>query len=226
MEGIRLAGPRIKDVETAIKQIASVISCRVFAEAETGEIEEIHILADTSRHAKQVVRDVETICRACLGIRIDYRRISVVQLADAADLIPETVDARVSLESVRLSLSGNTEDVEVGLRWGNEFQAGSASGVKRRRGGLELVATATLNAVKGFSYSKGMDMVLEDIVTQRICGQIAVVALIVLVDGGRERMCLGSSFVKTHEVEAGARCILDALNRHLAWRGATKHEYP
>src|SRR5437773_10958720 len=47
---------------------------------EEGRPTEVHILASPEKHAKQVVRDIQSVAMASFGLDLDRRLISVVQL--------------------------------------------------------------------------------------------------------------------------------------------------
>ena len=67
--------PTAAEVQSAIERVRGVMASRVVA--EDGAISEVHILAETSRSAKQIVRDVESLCAAQFGIELDHRKVSV-----------------------------------------------------------------------------------------------------------------------------------------------------
>ena len=61
------------------------ISAARWSPTQNGRATEVHILADTAKHAKQVVRDVQSVALASFGIELDRRIVSVVQLGNAAN---------------------------------------------------------------------------------------------------------------------------------------------
>jgi hypothetical protein len=67
------------EVEKELCRIPEVSAARIVADA-TGRPTEVHILASTDKHAKQLVRDVQSVAIATFGLEIDRRVISVVQL--------------------------------------------------------------------------------------------------------------------------------------------------
>ena len=68
-----------KTLEEVISKISGVISAKVIE--EDGQPREIHVIADPSRNPKQIVRDIETVALASLGMKIDRRIISIAQLS-------------------------------------------------------------------------------------------------------------------------------------------------
>ncbi len=73
-----------RQLQQAIEQINGVTSARVLLD-DTGDIAEIHLVGSSARKPKQIVRDTESLIYARFGIRVDYRKISLVQL-DAANV--------------------------------------------------------------------------------------------------------------------------------------------
>lgn len=69
------------DLEDALSRIHSVRATSVVTLAD-GQPSEIHVLATPGKHAKQVVRDVQSLAMAQFGLDVDHRIISVVQLDD------------------------------------------------------------------------------------------------------------------------------------------------
>ena len=69
----------LNELERELCRIPEVTAARVVADP-TGRIEEVHILALPQKHAKQVVRDVQSVAQASFGLDLDRRIVSVVQL--------------------------------------------------------------------------------------------------------------------------------------------------
>src|SRR5919112_1665700 len=69
----------LDEVEAALVRIPEVTAARIVADA-TGRIVEVHILSLPHKHAKQVVRDVQSVAMATFGLDLDRRIVSVVQL--------------------------------------------------------------------------------------------------------------------------------------------------
>ena len=69
----------LNELERELCRIPEVTAARVVA-GPTGAIEEVHILSLPLKHAKQVVRDVQSVAMATFGLDLDRRIVSVVQL--------------------------------------------------------------------------------------------------------------------------------------------------
>jgi hypothetical protein len=74
------------EIEGLLTALSGVLAARVSL-GHLGRVEEIHILADTTAHPKQMVRNVESALSAGLGITVDRRVVSVAQVRsdDALD---------------------------------------------------------------------------------------------------------------------------------------------
>src|SRR5690606_34611429 len=118
---------------------------------------EIHILASAVRHPRQLVRDIESVLAAHVGIRVDRRVISVAQLRT-----DETEPPRVILDAVELKLRGDEAVVQVELSYGGSRYVGSASGpalgTQRPRSAAEATVLALQETVAG-----GVRLFLEDV---------------------------------------------------------------
>lgn len=71
----------LADVERELCRIPEVRAARIVADLD-GRPVEVHVLAAPGKHAKQVVRDVQSVAMATVGLSIDHRIVSVVQLDD------------------------------------------------------------------------------------------------------------------------------------------------
>jgi hypothetical protein len=69
----------VLELERELCRLPEISAARVVTD-ESGRPTEVHILADTAKHAKQVVRDVQSVALASVGIELDRRIVSVVQL--------------------------------------------------------------------------------------------------------------------------------------------------
>ena len=65
-------------IEETLRLIPGVLSARVVGDA--GDPSEIHVLAGSERHPKQIARDVESCLAAKFDLVVDHRKISVAQM--------------------------------------------------------------------------------------------------------------------------------------------------
>src|SRR5436190_23652714 len=72
----------VAKIEELLSQVRGVLAVRVVLDAQ-GQIDELHVVGSPGRSAKQMVRDVESIVYVQGGVRIDHRKISLVQIAES-----------------------------------------------------------------------------------------------------------------------------------------------
>lgn len=75
--------PHPTPVEQILLALTGVISARAVV-GDGGRLTEIHILATTELHPKQIVRNIESALRAGLGLEFDRRIVSVAQVRQGA----------------------------------------------------------------------------------------------------------------------------------------------
>src|SRR5215213_70931 len=73
----------VAKIEELLSQVRGVMAVRVVLE-EQGQIDELHIVGSPGRSAKQMVRDIESLLFVRGGVRVDHRKISLVQIAESA----------------------------------------------------------------------------------------------------------------------------------------------
>src|SRR2546421_11056716 len=73
----------LREVEKELCRLPEVNAARI-VEDEIGRPVEVHILASRDKHAKQIVRDVQSVAMATFGLELDRRLVSVVQLEGGA----------------------------------------------------------------------------------------------------------------------------------------------
>jgi hypothetical protein len=205
----------ISQIESTIRRLRSVISARVRGN-ERGEIEEIHVVSDDSRHPKQVGRDIESLLLSELGMHVDHRKISIAQLRESSALEPE---GRLKFLNIDLSIDRSDTAIKVNLGTGSDvFSGASHSG--RNESQLEAVAGATAAAIREFLTCTGELTVPKLEVRQVIrnvlpgSGEIITVAVALISPRGEE-VLVGSSLVREAGWQAAAYATLDALNRKL-----------
>ena len=101
-------------LEQLIYQVRGVHAARLVTDTG-GKINEVHVVGTPRRSAKQIVRDIESILYVRGGIRLDYRKISLVQVAESA---VQNVAPRLQLIDVAptASAGGASVVVTLGLR--------------------------------------------------------------------------------------------------------------
>jgi hypothetical protein len=98
----------VADAEKWIAQIKGVLQCKVDL-APDGEVTGVHVVATSDREPRHIVRDVEGLFKARLGMSVFYKKIGVVQVMengdDDATAAPPTAaePAAASADTVRLA---------------------------------------------------------------------------------------------------------------------------
>lgn len=226
-------------VERELCRIPEVRAARIVADAN-GVPVEVHVLATPGKHAKQVVRDVQSVAMASVGLDIDHRIVSVVQLDDPDQLVPapaasdaaaaapaaapapSTADEdvepdvhRIVVERVVVLRTGLTSTAEVALCRGEDTVTGTAEGSVAGSATNRLVAEATLAALRQLEPSAAYAAV-EMAAVAPLGDLVVALTSVVLVRPPNEEVVTGSAPVRANGPhEALARSVLDALNRRL-----------
>lgn len=115
----------LADVERELCRIPEVRAARIVADLD-GRPVEVHVLAAPGKHAKQVVRDVQSVAMATVGLSIDHRIVSVVQLDDLP-VVPNPAPAVVEqVEQVEHDQVDPEDDEEPEDEGGADEAAGEA----------------------------------------------------------------------------------------------------
>ncbi|NLJ41405.1 MAG: hypothetical protein GX352_07350 [Clostridiales bacterium] len=200
----------IRDYKVLIGKIPGIISSR-FVTNEENEIIELHVLADTNRSPKQLVRDIQSAMLTTYDLRLDHKIISIAQI-DGEDSIYK--NHRLSLQQVKITSEGAKSQVEVILLRGGEAFTGIAEGGNSSANRVRLVSNATLNAVQ-YALGRSYTFILSDVVELLISGQKAfVLSVSHLNESGEELLC-GCCLVTKDENEAVVKATLNAINRRI-----------
>ena len=210
------AGPTMGDVEAELCRLPDVVAVRIVDDG-IGRPVEVHVLAHTGKHAKQVVRDIQSVALASFGIDIDRRIVSVVQLGPdedeiASKLAPTTV-ARPRIMAVDSHVSGARMTVRVSLRIDDTEATGYAEGSVAAATRPRLVAAATIDALEQLAAVHSVDV--EEAQAVRVgTDDLAIVTLVSVSPPYELRLC-GSAIIRQHPDDAVVRAVLDAVNRRL-----------
>jgi hypothetical protein len=198
-------------LEKLVGQVRGVLAVRVVGD-EGGQIEEVHVVAAPGRSAKQMVRDVESILYVRGGVRVDHRKISLVQISEAAIQPPP---ARVLLRGIQLNQDDGRTQVSVTLGLGGWQVQGIGSGRTTEARPIETLAGyAAVHALNQFVQPRG-HVHLEAVTTQPFNGMdICLAHLALTTDEGLETL-LGVSIVRDDPLPSAVRAVLDAMNRRL-----------
>jgi len=208
----RKDGISAKDLENTIRKVKDVLASKVVLD-ESGQVEEIHVLAGPGRSVRYIARDVESSIMAAFGMEIDRRKISIAQVDSEEPLKPEK---RVRLTQVTLVTGTDEAVVKVHLSVGDTEVVGTASGLPTPANWLRLAAEATISAICQF-IEAGVQITVDDvIITSSRSTKIALVSVLVMSSDGEEKVLSGSCPIVYDEREAVVKATLDALNRRFA----------
>jgi hypothetical protein len=207
-------------VEKELCRIPDVSAARIVADA-SGRPVEVHILASPAKHAKQVVRDIQSVAMATFGLELDHRIISVVQL-DGLPAVHGESSAPDEADVVRIVVGGVTAvrhanhcSAQVALLRGDEQAVGVAEGLMVSGSELRLVASATLNALRQLEPA-AVQADVETATLARLGDRMVAVASVVFLVPPYEEVVAGSAIVRiAGEHDAMVRAVLDATNRRL-----------
>lgn len=214
--------PDVQQLEAELCRLPEVKAARVVSDA-AGALIEVHIVATPEKHAKQLVRDVQTVALASFGLDVDRRIVSVVQLDENSRLfdapppkleVVATPEPRLRVAKVSVEASDDDTRVRVTVERGEESGTGVSVGPPVASLLPRLAADAALAAVRELeplSAPLAVEMAsLSDLGTRRI----AHVAVVCAAFAGDE-VLTGSAVVRSDDASAIARAVLDALNRRL-----------
>lgn len=195
--------PDFAAIEQALLSIPGLRGARILV-GEDGGIGEIHAVASPQRSAKKIVRDIESFLVVRYGYRVDYRRISLVQLGNQGTL------ERVNLLRVDCVQQVDGSYIEVELRKGEQTFHGRAL---LGNDPAHAAAVATITALNGVLGAHAA-LQLCGIETTIVGTHTVVIACVMHCTTALEQV-LGTTFVRTSVAESAARAVLAATNRRL-----------
>ena len=203
------------DLEHALHKITGVQGASV---AGDGEPTEIHIVADGDRNPKQIVRDVQSLALAGFGIKIDRRIVSIVRLEQAGSAPPAPVAnrQRPRVERVALGNKGDSEWVEVSLRWPDgSITEGAGSSGRSREARARGATTAVVECLDKALAARKATIEVDATDIHRVGGHEWLLVQATFYEGGGATALLGSAELHDDVATAAARGLLNAINRKL-----------
>ena len=129
----------MQEAEKLLQQLPGIFAVRFLAGNDHSTLEAIHILADTARNAKQVVRDVQAALSAAYALDIDHRIVSVAQLPvnpvkkeGLSESVP-FAESRVKFNGLAYQDMPNRCSVQVTLQYQQTDYQGCAEGKPGRK---------------------------------------------------------------------------------------------
>ena len=211
------------DIEHLIASMSGVSASKVVSDDE-GRITEIHVLADTTKSPKQLVRDIQSCTMAAFGIPVDYKTISVAQIQRGSRAEPAAAPApaaprpapRILCDDLSIRLQKESVEVVVTLALEDSRFEGRGQGPATSRGRMHAAASACIAAVHGYLGANGTILLLE-VQKNRIAGLETMTTALCFTEQDRETILVGSSLIREDSGEAAAvvRSVLDGMNRIL-----------
>ena len=203
--------PGQRQIEDVIKRIKGVISCNVVISNEDGKIQEIHVLSESSRLPKQMVRDIESAVMAELNIPLDHKKISVAQIKQSE---PPSKYSRLIIDSVDINGSKNWLTSRVSVKLGEFTFNGHAEGPNSKSNRDRVIAAATCQSIETVLDQK-LRFVVEEVTWTNLSScEIATVVLSCVSENSIERV-VGSCLFATDKDITIVKAVLDALNRRI-----------
>ncbi len=197
----------IREIEDLIKNLKSVINCRILF-GDNENIKEVHIVANESRSAKQISRDIQSILAAVYGMEIDYKKISIAQVKDTSQT---NLERRLKIKSIERTSKQSKYFVKVTLEKDQEEFFGERTGMNNATLCLRLTGEAAILAVEQFLQEENI-MSLDDIKMIDIANiKTVVVALTVYSEDQSVEFC-GSAILTHDPFDCVVRAVMDAIN--------------
>lgn len=197
-------------IESNLEKIDSVMSCKIVT-GERDIIDEIHIVSNNTRGAKQVARDIQSVLLATYDIPVDHKKISIAQISE--DSFKKS-DCRLKLEGVARDVLGSKVSVKVMISNSKDVFENSITGINTARNIERMLVDVTLKTVEEACLCNDT-FIFEDIRTIPVSNDKAVLVVVMgLLDGQEQRLC-GSSLIKNNYEVAVVRATLDAVNRFI-----------
>ncbi len=191
-----------KTLEDVISKISGVISVKVIEEG--GQPREIHVIADPSRNPKQIVRDIETVALASLGMKLDRRIISIAQLsqgrfpgAEVYEITSLEVKNLERKKQVKVTIANTAEDTTMA---GEVVGAGTSTNLPK------LVGEAVVEA-----FNPDVSVSIDDVQRVYLAGKEYVLVHITISEDGRERVEVGVAPIEGDFLKAVAFATLKVV---------------
>lgn len=196
----------LAQLEEVLCQVPTVDAVRIVGHGS--DVEEVHVVASSSKPAKQIVRDIQSLALASHGVTLDRRIISIVQLSDGTHLGGE----RIEIIDVAEQVEGTTAQVTVALGLGANQALGVGKGSSAQVVRSRLIGEAAINALTQM-LPGGPALALASLELVQLGGRTVAVSQVALVSGGQEQIFVGSALAEDDSRMASVRSVLDAINR-------------
>ena len=206
--GVGIVENNFKLIEKSLEKLESIISSRFVL--DRGEnIEEIHVVSNGRRSAKQLSRDIQSILIATYDIEVDYKKISIAEVK-GMDLTKN--HNRLKVEGVSYENNGQKAAVTVSLSSGENVYSYSDIGLNTPRNIDRMLVTATLKNIENALEVEDV-FILEDIKSVQLSMDKVVLVVVMCITSGEEKRMCGSCIVKNDYRQSVVKATLDAINR-------------
>ena len=206
--GTVIMGNSFKLIQKNLEQVDSIISARFILDSSE-DIEEIHIVSNGKRSAKQLSRDIQSVLIATYDIEVDYKKISI---AEVPHMDLDKMRPRLRIEGISSDNNGNKACVTVNLSNRDHVFSQSDSGLNTSRNIDRMLVNSTL---KSAEKALGVEdvFILEDIKSVQLSmDKVVLVVIMCIVNGDEKRMC-GSCLIRNDYRQSVVKATLDAINR-------------
>ena len=212
---------RLRNLEADLARVAGVSSARVVGDDVPREI---HVVANSERPPKQVVRDVQSLAAARFGISIDHRIVSVVQLNDQIVLEPpsqarpeeEEDVGRLVIDRVVFASKGHSGWVRVGLKWPDgEVTEGAGVAGATRESRARGASLAVQQALDPMLTTNDVSLDVDQVLIAQLGVEDTVTVKLMWHEGRRSTALVGSALIDDDVASATVRAFLQAINRKL-----------
>lgn len=203
-----------------INRLPGVISSDVVIDGEI--ISEVHVLSNTTRTPKQLVRDVQSVFSARFHKKIDHKVVSVAQIdlpvssSTPAQTVTTTVISshpRLNIDELCLARRKNETEVKVSLSFRGQQYACAQTCTNDKSDYYRKIAQATLGAAcQALDYALNFSVL--DVRLADIASETAVLVCVSQADNSNvnNHFC-GSAFVTDDRETAVVKATLNAINR-------------
>lgn len=193
-----------------ISKLPGVINSNVVF--EEGEITEIHVLANTVRTPKQIVRDIQSLFMAQFHREIDHKIVSVAQI-DYEIKEEKKPDMRFIIESVLIAKKRSETQVEVCLTLDEHSFTGKQTTMNDYYDIYRGIAVATLEAVLQYDEKINTFSILDVRFLDMAGERMAVVCISLTPKGGTTSRYSGTAFAFGDDGVAVVKATLNSINR-------------
>ncbi|NLL61580.1 MAG: hypothetical protein GX240_02190 [Candidatus Atribacteria bacterium] len=201
---------KIKEIENSINSLNGVLFSKIVL-AEDKEIKEIHIITKDLYSPKKITRDIESLLMAKYNIPVDYRKISIAQVAEEKNYSP-----RLKISDLSVTSEGETLQVIVKLENNNKIFEGKISCINWDKNREYIITRATLEAITSFLKGRVFFQVEEIKKVYLEDREVFLISINLINEQGKENL-IGVAPIDDDQHRSLVKAILKAVNRRIAF---------